>query len=325
MTLRKIESAPCWPITLDEARRHLAVDSSTRDEDVLIEMLIQSATTDAEMKTGRILVKSKWEWKPDEIVVGEAIEFPTCPVVDVKIYDLDEEIEEGGEPTDISGDVCAITYPSPEPQGSPMLGWLLPTAEFPTNYRIELTGGYDYEEQLDPIEQKDSPVLVVEKTSYTHAKIHLVFNRPVFGSVEPENFVVLVNGEQSVVTACEFERGGLSLLPDSIEEGATVTLSFTSGFIYDQFKNYVQPILEQSLPDVKIGIDDDFLEPEQVPAETIYKSLCPTPVKQWILVRTGTLYCQRSEIALRAGKSNDALFPDEFINNLLSPYRTRFN
>ena len=137
MSLRKIEAAPCWPITLEEARRHLAIDASTRDEDSLIDMLIQSASTDAEMKTGRVLVKSRWEWEPDSIVVGEKLEFPTCPVVDVKIYDLDEESE---EPTDISSKVCKIVYPSPEPQGNPMLGWLLPIADFPQNLPV---GGRD--------------------------------------------------------------------------------------------------------------------------------------------------------------------------------------
>ena len=102
-------------------------------------------------------------------------------------------------------------------------------------------------------------------------------------------------------------------------------MSFLSGFLYDQFQNYVQPIVNEVLPVVSLGAEGDFVEPEPVPTQVIYTSLCPTPVKQWILVRTGTLYCQRSEIALRAGKSNDALFPDGFINNLLDPYRTRFN
>lgn len=322
MSLRKIEDAPCWPITIDEARRHLAVDASTRDEDALIDMLIQSASTDAEMKTGRVFVKSKWVWEPDNIVVGEKLEFPTCPVVDVKIYDLDEKSE---DPTDISSKVCKIVYPSPEPQGNPMLGWLLPIADFPQNHRIELTVGYDFEEREEPVEQKDSPILVVQNTRYAPGKIHLVFNRSVSGSVQPSDFTVKLNGEQAPVEACILDKGGVTLVVPSLEESQAVELSFLSGFLYDQFQNYVQPIVNVGLPVVSLGAEEGFLEPESVPTQVVYMSLCPTPVKQWILVRTGTLYCQRSEIALRAGKSNDALFPNGFINNLLDPYRTRFN
>lgn len=322
MSLRKIEAAPCWPITIDEARRHLAVDASTRDEDALIDMLIQSASTDAEMKTGRVFVKSKWVWEPDNIVVGEKLEFPTCPVVDVKIYDLDEKSE---DPTDISSKVCKIVYPSPEPQGNPMLGWLLPIADFPQNHRIELTVGYDFEEREEPVEQKDSPILVVQNTRYAPGKIHLVFNRSVSGSVQPSDFTVKLNGEQAPVEACILDKGGVTLVVPSLEESQAVELSFLSGFLYDQFQNYVQPIVNVGLPVVSLGAEEGFLEPESVPTQVVYMSLCPTPVKQWILVRTGTLYCQRSEIALRAGKSNDALFPNGFINNLLDPYRTRFN
>ena len=322
MSLRKIEAAPCWPITLEEARRHLAIDASTRDEDSLIDMLIQSASADAEMKTGRVLVKSRWEWEPDSIVVGERIEFPTCPVVDVKIYDLDEESE---EPTDISSKVCKIAYPSPEPQGNPMLGWLLPIADFPQNHRIELTVGYDFEEKEEPVEQKDSPILVVQNTRYAPGKIHLAFSRSVYGSVQPSDFTVRLNGEDAPVEVCVFEKGGITLSVPALEASQSVTVSFLSGLLYDQFQNYVQPIVNGVLPVVSLGTEADFVEPEPVPTQVVYTSLCPTPVKQWILVRTGTLYCQRSEIALRAGKSNDALFPDGFINNLLDPYRTRFN
>lgn len=359
MTLRKLKSAPCWPITVDEARRHLAVDASTRNEDALIDMLIQSASNDAEMKTRRILVESTWLWEPDEIAVGVKLEFPACPVTKVRIYDLDEELEEGQEPTDISADVCKIQYPSPEPQGTPMVGWLLPLVEFPARCHIELTVGYPYIETVTPIEQKDSPVLLPEQTSYTTDKLHLVFNRPVRGGATKENFTLVVNGESRDILAVEFEKGGVTLIcakpvsepepdyegpvpppetgtaPEEPTEpvkigtefvaGDTVVLTFKEGIIEDEFYNFVQPILEAALPQVVIATEDDFVEPEPVPADATYESLCPTPVKQWLLVRVGTLYSQRSEIALRAGKSNDALFPDGFINNLLAPYRVEFH
>lgn len=322
MSLIKIESAPCWPITLEEARRHLAIDSSTRDEDSLIEMLIQSASTDAEMKTGRIFVKSKWVWNPDTIVVGEKIDFPTCPVTEVKIFDTGSKDE---EQKDIASSLCDIMYPSPEPQGSPMLGWILPISEFPEKFRIELTVGYPYEEREEIIEQKDAPTLVVSSTKYTSNKIHIVFNREVTGDIDPSNFSLILEGSPSVIESCYFEKGGVTLSVPSLNEGVSPILTFTSGFIYDQFNNYVQPILGEELPPVIIETEENFIEPSKPQSSVSYISLCPTPIKQWILVRTGTLYCQRSEIALRAGKSNDALFPDGFINNLLAPYRTRFN
>ena len=46
--LRIVQEAPCFPVTLAEARMHLAVDASDRSVDSLIEMLIASATSDAE-------------------------------------------------------------------------------------------------------------------------------------------------------------------------------------------------------------------------------------------------------------------------------------
>lgn len=325
MSLRKIESAPCWPVTIEEARRHLAVDASSRDEDELIDMLIQSASNDAEMKTGRIFVKSKWVWEPGELMEGTLVEFPTCPVVEAKVFDSDEVLEEGQEPTDISVSVCKVVYPSPEPQGTPMLGWLLPMKGFPKNSRIELTVGYDYKEEEQPIEQKDSPKLITENTKFTKNKIHLTFNRPVSGIIGPNNFEIIKDGEHVQVTDCFFELGGITLIVSDLQEGDSLLMSFVSGVVCDQFNNYVQPIINLKLPEVKLESEDSFVPAEDIPTEKVYKSLCPMPVKQWILVRTGTLYSQRSEIALRAGKSNDALFPDEFINNLLNPYRVRFN
>ena len=325
MSLRKIEAAPCWPITIDEARRHLAIDSSTRDEDALISMLIQSASNDAEMKTGRIFVKSKWVWEPGEVAIGEKLEFPTCPVIEAKVFDNDEILDEGQSPTDISDSVCKIIYPSPEPQGTPMLGWLLPEAGFPKNSRIELIVGYDYKEIEKVVEEKDAPVLITEDTRFTGTKIHLTFNRSVKGSATPENFTLLKNGDPLNVSDCLFEKGGVTLVTDGIENGDEITFSFISGYIRDQFNNFVEPIFDARLPSVQVGTEEDFIIAEPGLTETIYESLCPAPVKQWILVRVGTLYSQRSEIALRAGKSNDALFPDGFINNLLNPYRIRFN
>jgi hypothetical protein len=49
-------------------------------------------------------------------------------------------------------------------------------------------------------------------------------------------------------------------------------------------------------------------------------STVPSIVKSWMLVRISTLYQQRSEIAIQAGKTSNAFFPRPFINGMLDAY-----
>ncbi len=324
--LRIVQEAPCFPVTLAEARRHLAVDASDRSVDSLIEMLIASATSDAENKTGRIWVESVWNWVPDKLTVGELIPFPVTPVTQVVIHDLDEEVPENGAFTDISGALVSCVFPSPEPQGSPLIGSLLPISEFPAHYEMLLTIGYPVQETVTPVEQFDVPTLVPVKTGYAGNKIRLVFSRPVTGVASPDNFTITVDGGIKAATSVEFSKGSVDLVFDTgvILEQDEPLLSYIGGSIYDQFGNFVEPITDQVIPTVVFTTEAEFQEPTAVPVETIYTAQTPSPVKNWILTRVGSLYSQRTEIALRAGKSNDALFPDGFINNLLNPYKVRF-
>lgn len=357
--LRQVTKPKCMPVSLAQARKHLSVDSSDRSNDILIEMLIESATADSQMKTGRVWVESDWDWIPEIIEVNSEIKFPIVPVVKVKLYDLDEEFPEPEEPenpdpafpdypdefqknkrkskkdtdekeyTDIAEEYLEIDYPSPDPLGLPVTGSVVPKKAFPLNFRLVLTVGYPVNETEEVIEQYDNPVLVKDKTSYGDNKIRLVFNRPVQGDISVQNFELRINGLRVFLEDAYFKDACVELQFDPMQvesygNGDKASISFFEGAIYDQFNNFVQPIVEALLPMVQIVPDNFFNTPDPLPTQTVYESLSPSPVKNWILTRVGTLYTQRTEIALRAGKSNDALFKDEFINNLLDPYRVRF-
>lgn len=338
----------------------MSVDSSDRSNDVLINLLIESATADSQMKTGRIWVECDWQWIPDLVSINLEIKFPLVPVVDVKLYDLDEQFEDPEDPdrpddpdpeipdedesarrrhvrlddeqpefTNLAEECLIINYPSPDPLGNPQIGSVIPIKEFPENYQLILTVGYPTEQHDEVVEQFDNPILVKDKTSYGEQIIRLVFNRPVEGNIYPENFEVRINGERKIVNEAYFVDGCIELSFNGEEDPAfqdsdKVNLSFFEGAIYDQFQNFVQPIVQINLPDVQIVSPEYFNTPDPIPCAPVYESLAPSPIKNWILTRVGTLYTQRTEIALRAGKSNDAMFKDEFINNLLDPYRVRF-
>lgn len=351
--LRQISQPKCLPVSLEQARKHLSVDSSDRSNDVLINLLIESATADSQMKTGRVWVQTDWEWKPDIITVNHEIAFPIVPVAAVKLYDLDEEFLEPPVPdnpdgpenpdtppetraaqadekeyTDLSDEYLDINYPSPDPMGLPAIGSIIPKKTFPDNYQLVLTVGYPVEEHEEVVEQYDNPVVVKEKTGYSEGLIRIVFNRPVSGQIYISNFELRINNQIITLVDAYFKDGAVELQYDEMSamvgNGDTVTLSFFEGEIYDQFQNFVQEIVQMPLPNILMVPSEFFEKPDPVPCRNVYESLAPSPVKNWILTRVGSLYSQRTEIALRAGKSNDAMFPEQFINNLLNPYRVRF-
>lgn len=427
--LRQITQPKCKPISLDQARKHLAVDASDRSNDTLIELLIEAATADSQMKTGRVWVECDWEWKPETVATGVSLDFPLVPVVGVKLYDLSRPIIEDTEPDDpteapelppegdngdgdtgsgdtdnnapeakrgpargkrrreagieppapapvepeyeeVSAEYVKIEYPSLEPIGYPAIGSMTPLQAFPDKYRLVLTVGYPTTVHTEDVEQFDNPELIAANTGYTDNLIWLVFNRPVKGEISIANFEVRKKapapvepepdpeeppavdpdpGESAYADAdsgdteeppveppqedeiiqledAYFQDGAVVLQypQGALSEGDTIHLSFFEGAIYDDFENFVQPIIFAELPPVAFGDEADFPLPEPVPETEVYESLAPAPIKNWILTRVGSLYSQRTEIALRAGKSNDAMFPDQFINNLLDPYRVRF-
>ena len=207
----------------------------------------------------------------------------------------------------------------------------------PEKYQLVLKVGYPVKESLIPVEQTTNPELVVDKTAYLENLCRLVFDRPVSGNINITDFEFRVkeqeaearkgkDGEQIDILGVEISDGGVNLtFPDgALKEGAQAQVSFLGGSLEDDFGNFVQPLVFVILPTIKFTTPDNLPVPEPVPCKTQYESECPTPVKSWILTRVGSLYTQRTEIALRAGKSNDAMFPETFINNLLNPYRVRW-
>ena len=80
MLLKLIEQAKCLPVSLEEARKQVRVDSSNSSANTLITALINAASDSSSSYTGRVWVEEKWEWSPDDIelfVGGEIpLEFP---------------------------------------------------------------------------------------------------------------------------------------------------------------------------------------------------------------------------------------------------------
>jgi len=68
----ELQSAPAVePISLDEAKAHLRVDSS--DEDDLITSLIQAAREYAEEFLGRALITQTWDWYLDDFPSSDSV------------------------------------------------------------------------------------------------------------------------------------------------------------------------------------------------------------------------------------------------------------
>lgn len=421
--LKQITPPKCLPVSLYQARKHLEIDTSDRSNDILIELLIESATADSQMKTGRVWVDSEWEWRPDVVALNSVIHFPLVPVTEVILYDLDEfnepeiptepinpdepeppiDSENPIEPTEpapenpvrkaryrisddtgtdtpmppdepinpdepieplppqftnIISDYAVITYPSLIPLGEPSVGNIVFYKDLPKNYKLTLKVGYGVVVREDVVEQFDDPVLVMKQVQFSQDKIKLNFTRAVTGSVYITNFEVRKrvkivepepmppdiepepsNPETSPdVYSDQYEDVIVSLLDAKVEngyvilefpfgeifDGDSITISFFEGALCDQFSNFVQPIINARLPKVTFVLEEEFTLPDPVPVDDVFESLAPSPIKNWILTRVGSLYTQRTEIALRAGKSNDAMFPSQFIDNLLNPYKVRF-
>lgn len=344
--LRQITQPKCFPVSVEEARKHQVIDSSDRSNDALLELLIQSATADSEMKTGRVWVECDWAWVPEQVGTGEVIEFPIVPVTKVSLYDLDEakpdnpvepvdpeeqQVRNTDEFTDVASEYLRVRYPSPEPLGTPMIGSMEVLKELPKNYRLILTVGYPTEDREEKVEQFDNPVLDTEKCCYSANIARLVFNRPISGVIYVENFRFITRSfgseiEQVSIQDVRIRDGCVELLFDDgvLNNYEPASVSFAEGAIQDEFGNFVQPFEKIKLPTILIRPETALNLPDPVPTRVVTISKAPMPIKNWILTRVGTLYSQRTEIALRAGKSNDAMFKDEFINNLLNPYQVRF-
>lgn len=81
MPLQLITPPAIEPITLDEAKAHLKVDTS--DDDALITRLIAAARARAEWHTGRAFVTQSWIFWLDEWPICGAVEIPLPPLQQV--------------------------------------------------------------------------------------------------------------------------------------------------------------------------------------------------------------------------------------------------
>ena len=81
------------------------------------------------------------------------------------------------------------------------------------------------------------------------------------------------------------------------------------------------PIMKELLPIVKF--DYPVVELPEVKFSTVQVSSAPDLIKTWMLVRVATLYQQRSQIAIQAGKTSNAFFPRDYVNSMLDAYTVK--
>lgn len=298
------------PVTVDEVKNHLRINKDFKDDDLLIESLITMARQDAEAKTGgRVFPCSEWEWIPDEpLIAGETYEIPVSPALQIKSVLLD------GEPTT---DYKFIKS-SLAPYGKPIYAKFTPFVDM-ENAVITIVAGWPNKEITELVKHTSHPVMDTAKTVFASSSITLQFNRPVSGEVNTKSFRVSVNNIFYDIYDVDVIDGRVVLkISEQLIDGDTVTFSYMSGFLKDKDDNYVLPILQEIFPDIRLTTDlHPFDEPEKV---DVLQSTVPEIVKTWMLVRIATLYQQRSEIAIQAGKTSNAFFPRPFINGLLDSY-----
>lgn len=315
MSLDMTVAPKCYPVSVEEVKQHLRLNTTTAEEDFYIENLIASATTHAEQKTGRVFVDSEWSWTPSEKEMnGSAVPLPVVPVTSVEVFDSSGH--------SISPDLYTVEYPALSPQGNPLIGSLSPLSGFPENPKIILRAGYKVEEKIEKIVTNESPRIDRDKVGVTESSITIVFNRPIMGDAKPDDFQIYdVNGNTFPVLAVFIKDGvvEVQVMEASISIGMNIIVNYAGGFLHDEFHNYVDA-QSINLPPIT-EIPKLHIAPDAIPTQKVFVSNCPHPLKQWIMVRTGTLFQQRSEIALRAGKSNDALFPNNFIDNILDTFK----
>lgn len=343
MAVRCIQEGLCEILSLDEVKHYLNVDDNSAEENAYLESLIGAVASEASNFTGRIFVESKWEWVIDNLKLNAEIEFPLCPVTKVEIFDLDEILEdEQQQRTDLSSKLVKVNLPSLLQQGTPLIGTLLPINEFPANYQLVLTVGYPNNKTEKLIPQTSPIELDTEKITYTASKVNLVFNRPIKGEAQPQNFKLSVaqvttitneeTGEEELIVGepIEYEPQSVNIsngcvilefLENEIVDKAQCKLSFIGGMIEDDFDNFLQPLDNVALPDVVLATEADFMLPNPNPVEVTYTSTAPKQIKQWVYNRIGTLYQQRSQVAPRG---LGAMYGSNFIDGLLKQYKVVF-
>lgn len=321
------------PLTLEMVKRHLRVPSNFSGDDALLSLLMDSINEESQTLTRRTWIESSWKWVPEDVSVGSVLKFPIVPVKSLTIVDMDETPSEAGERTDLSSTLVSCVYPSLSNLGSPMIGTMTILSELPTNFLITLNAGYGTTENTVDVNPKASPKIDLSKTTFAKDTtrgefqfdayiLHLVFSCPIIGEVSPDNVSISINDTSVPVLETVVENDGLSVaFSEPFKATDSVKFSYAGGFLRDKFDNFVELVKGIEFSVSSVGSPSDYVAPD--PFATVKETLIniPNPVRQWMLIRIGTLYCQRSEIAQRAGSVNDALFPDAFINGLIAPYR----
>lgn len=306
------------PVSLEEAKNHLRVSKDFTDDDALIEMLIRMARIDVEAKTGgRVFPTREFEWLPGETMrAGEQYEVPVSPALGIKVFTKsgsDEELPESS---------YRFIKSSTAPYGKPLYAKLIPVEDISSDVSIVVTAGWPNIE----IEKADtflsSPVFQPQNTTYTENSISVQFDRIVSGELTSNSFNINIDGQHTDVYDVDIVDGRVVIhTSSSISEDSSVELSYISGFLKDKDDNYVMPIMREILPIVKF--DYPVVAIPEVKTSVVQKSTTPDMVKAWMLVRVATLYQQRSQIAIQAGKTSNAFFPRDFVNGMLDAFTVR--
>lgn len=82
-TLSLVTAPTVEPVTKEEVRAHLRLDSDTADEDAYLDVLIQTARETVEAHTRRALLAQTWDWKLDTFPCAQPWELPKAPLSSV--------------------------------------------------------------------------------------------------------------------------------------------------------------------------------------------------------------------------------------------------
>ena len=323
------------PITLEEAKNFLRISLDYHDDDELINSLIIMARVEAENKTGgRVFPDSVWEIATTDGSVFPTMEpilIPISPFRD--IYNPPATTEEEPASTEEEQPVVftSIVPSSLTSNGRPIYGYVtLDEGVELTSFKI--IAGWPNRQEEKVRRYDTAPELNYSAIRYESSKIYLQFDRKISGSADSNSFVIVVNGEQLLIDNITFDEDGRVVINiDStsrqLENGDKLTMTYVSGFLHDKDGNYVLPIVRKVLPTVELlnfgeeNDDDSLFVPVPLPmVDSVYYSLVPDILKKWMLVRIATVYQQRSEIAIQAGKTSNSFFPRGFIDGLLDPF-----
>lgn len=355
MSLTPLEIKPIYPIRLEEAKNYLRSTLNETLEDLNIMGAIIASVEQAESVTGRIILNGIWEYVPEE--KQDIYELPIVPVTAVEIYDC-SVTPEAKVPETAYGFVPSSVHPRGMPVRATVVPF--PTPEKPIipdepvlpeepgtftedvepepigdinsgNIKIVMTCGFKIKvKEGEEINPKTRPVLksinVLDDTN-----ISFTFDRPISDAtcLDYTKPVIktfdAVNDVETIYTVKEIKVDSTGFIivtvnEDLILDGVTpiiIKAEFFDTLIMDKYLN-VYDVLSDTSGTVLMWSDPVL--PEPFFKEQIEDLDCPDQIKRWILVRVGTFYQQRTDIALRSGSANNSLFGRNFIDCLLDPY-----